>query len=129
MMLLEDTHWPLVVVGECCGSVDCVALCRARARWQSLEPRLAVFVVPGDGVHALSSLDRTIRWLRTQPVESALCRLAAWVIPDDDVRGSVASLLDLHDDVAFGGSSATFRTVASALAWITNNANTAMLPA
>src|SRR6185369_6986307 len=125
MILLEDTHWPLVVVGECPRSVDCPGLCRARARWQSLEPRFAVFVVPGTGLQALSSLDTIVCWLRRQPVEAALCRTVAWVIPDNDVRSGVASLLDAHDHVAFNGASATFRTVAAALAWITDTANSA----
>jgi hypothetical protein len=129
MIVLEDTHWPLVVVGECCQSVDCATLARARARWRSLEPRLAVFVVPGAGLQALSSLDRIVGWLRRQPVEAALCRIVAWVIPDNDVRTSVVSLLDAHDHVAFSGASATFRTVDAALAWITDRANTATMPA
>jgi hypothetical protein len=122
MILLEDTHWPLVVVGECPASMDRAALGRARARWRSLEPRLAVFVVPGSGLQALSSLDTLVRWLRRQPVEAALCRIVAWVIPDNDVRASVASLLDTHGHVAFGGSSATFPTVRAALNWITDTA-------
>jgi hypothetical protein len=36
MILIEDTHWPLVVVGVCCGPrLEEACLDRARLRWRS----------------------------------------------------------------------------------------------
>lgn len=119
MILIEDTHWPLVVVGVCCGPrLDEACLDRARRRWRSREPRLAVFVVPGTGQCALCAHASLLRWLRRQALPAALCRTAAWVVPDEAVRASVALMLDLDDHLMFGGPTATFATVTDAFHWM-----------
>jgi hypothetical protein len=119
MILIEDTHWPLVVIGVCCGPrLDEAILDRARARWRSPEPRRALFVVPGFGQCALTAHAALRRWLTRQPLPAALCRSAAWVIPDDAVRASVALMLDLDGYAPFGGPAATFDTVTAAFAWM-----------
>ena len=119
MILIEDTHWPLVVVGVCCGPrLDEASLDRARRRWRSAEPRRAMFVVPGTGQCALCAHAMLLRWLKRQPRLVSLCRNAAWVVPDDAVRASVALMLDVDPDLAFGGPSATFSTVTAAFRWM-----------
>jgi hypothetical protein len=119
MILIEDTHWPLVVVGVCCGPrLDEACLDRARLRWRSREPRRAMFVVPGAGQCALCAHASLARWLKRQSLPVALCRSAAWIVPDDAVRASVALMLDVDSDLAFGGPAATFATVTSAFRWM-----------
>lgn len=123
-ILIEDTHWPLVVVGVCCGpQLERSALRRARMRWRSPEPRAAVLVIPGTGERAITAHDRLLRWLRRQSAETAACRMVAWVVPDDGVRNTLAALLAAHGGRAFGGPSRTFRTVADAFHWVQNLAS------
>lgn len=117
-ILIEDTHWPLVVVGVCCGPrLDRQSLARAQARWRSREPRAAILVVPCRGQMALAAHDALLRWLRLQPVQTALCYSAAWVIPDDALRAGVTLMQRVSGHLAFGGHVATFRDVAHALRW------------
>jgi hypothetical protein len=119
MILIEDTHWPLVVVGVCCGPrLDEACLDRARLRWRSREPRRAMFVVPGSGQCALCAHGSLVRWLKRQSRAITKCRVAAWVIPDHAVRASVALMLDVDDDLVFGGPSAVFATVSAAFEWM-----------
>jgi hypothetical protein len=59
-----------------------------------------------------------VRWLRRHVSAMTPFVGAAWVIPDADVRGSVAALLDAHDSTAFGSPSAVFASVSEALAWL-----------
>jgi hypothetical protein len=119
MILIEDTHWPLVVVGVCCGPrLEEACLDRARLRWRSAEPRRAIFVVPGSGQCALCAHARLTRWLKRQSGPVALCRAAAWVVPDDAVRSSVALMLDVDSDLSIGGPAAAFSTVTAAFHWM-----------
>jgi hypothetical protein len=119
MILIEDTHWPLVVVGVCCGPrLEEACLDRGRLRWRSREPRRAMFVVPGSGQCALYAHARLTRWLTRQSLAVAFCRTAVWVVPDDAVRSSVALMLDLDSDLSFGGPVATFATVTAAFRWM-----------
>lgn len=118
MILIEDTHWPLVVIGVCCGPrLDTGHLRRARERWRSLDPRSAVLVVPCHGERALSAHDSLLRWLDVQPAQTALCQSAAWVVPDEALRSTIRRLQRSRRHVAFGGPSATFASVAEALRW------------
>jgi hypothetical protein len=119
MILIEDTHWPLVVVGVCCGPrLDEACLDRARMRWQSREFRRALFVVPGSGPCALCAYELLTRWLKRESMPAALCRSAAWVIPDESVRASVNLMLDVDGHLMFSGPAATFATVAAAFGWM-----------
>lgn len=119
MILIEDTHWPLVVVGVYEGApVDPWTQRAASARWHSPELRFATLVVPGVGPAAISAHQVLLRWLRRHVSSSTPFAGAAWVIPDADVRGSVAALIDAHGGTAFGSPSAAFGSVSEALNWL-----------
>ena len=119
MILIEDTHWPLVVVGVYEGEpVDRWSQRGASARWHSPEPRLAALDVPGIGAAAVHKHHVLLRWLRRHVSSATPFVGAAWVIPDAQVRSDVAALLDAHDGTAFGSPSAVFASVAEALIWL-----------
>ena len=77
-----------------------------------------MFVVPGSGQCALCAHATLTRWLERHSLPVALCRTAAWVVPDDAVRASVELMLDLDSGLAFGGPVATFATVTAAFHWM-----------
>ena len=69
------------------------------------EPRLAALVVPGSGPVAVGAHHALLRWLRRHVSDATPFVGAAWVIPDPDVRGSVAALIDNYHH-AVGGTKA-----------------------
>jgi hypothetical protein len=77
-----------------------------------------MFVIPGAGQCALCAHATLTRWLKRQVRPVALCRTAAWVVPDDAVRSSVALMLEMDGDFMFGGPTATLATVTAAFEWM-----------
>lgn len=121
MILIEASHWPLVVVGESrSATIEAGARQTALTRWRSRDLRLVALVVPGVGDAAFDAHNQLVGWLGEQVLTLArYCRGLAWVIPDEAVRQHVASLLDTHDHFAYGCPCAVFPTVSGALGWLT----------
>ncbi len=119
MILIEDTHWPLVVVGVHDGAfADALAQRVARLRWHLPQPRLVTIVVPGVGADAVQAHNLLVRWLKRHVSTATPLNGAAWVIPDAAVRAIVTTLIDVSGGRAFGAPSKVFRTVADALCWL-----------
>ncbi|MGE3277871.1 MAG: hypothetical protein AB7O67_22380 [Vicinamibacterales bacterium] len=120
MVIIEDSHWPLVVVGVADGPGTPIPdQAEALARFESDEPRLLTFVAGGMGAKALASLDELLRWVsaRRRGARGTAAALA-WVIPDRVARAAVDSLLTLEGHRMLGCPAATFTTPHSALLWL-----------
>jgi hypothetical protein len=123
VILIEASHWPLVVVGDALRQVGLRDQRLALERWHSRDLRLVTLVVPGSGTDAFESHDRLVRWLGEQMLTVAsYCCGMAWVIPDAAVRGYVSSILASHDHFAFGCPSAVFSNIGDAFNWLTRTA-------
>jgi hypothetical protein len=119
VILIDDTLWPLVVVGVCRGAaVDPLTQRAARVRWRSPDPRLVTLVVPGVGIQAVDSHSRLVRWLKRHVSWSTPVSGSAWVIPDAAVRTTVNTLLNVYGGCAFGAPSSAFGTASEAIRWL-----------
>ncbi|MGE0041116.1 MAG: hypothetical protein AB7H88_05925 [Vicinamibacterales bacterium] len=120
MVIIEDSHWPLVVVGVADGPGTPIPnQAQALARFESDEPRLLTLVAGGIGAKALASLDELLRWVaaRRRGGRGSAAALA-WVIPDAMARAAVDSLLALEGHRMLGCPAATFTNPHSALHWL-----------
>jgi hypothetical protein len=119
MILVERTHWPLVVVGSVpdgepagAASLDDASLMAADRLW-------VVLVVAAIGARARMAQEALLEWLCEHrsilPPRVVRC---AWVIEDDTLRSSAASWQALLGP-AFDVDAAMFGAVRPALRWLT----------
>lgn len=119
MILVETTHWPLVVVGaipdstgEPMTSVDEDRL------WSSGDVRLAV-VIRGDYACAWVAQDEVFKWLARHRDRLWRCVFrVAWICEDELMRRSAERWLSLVGDRLFRGEVTTFSSVRSAVSWL-----------
>ncbi|MGC4081006.1 MAG: hypothetical protein QM736_02575 [Vicinamibacterales bacterium] len=124
MIVVEHTHWPLVVVGTV-PALDGTrndAPTNTAHLWLSSDVRLAV-VIRGHRDGAQSAEAEVFAWLRAHRARLSRCvSRVAWIVEDDALRASVQLWLGLIGDCLFRADAMTFCTVRSAIAWLTCDA-------
>lgn len=120
MILIEQTHWPLVVVGtlpartEDSGGTPSSPECR----WDSEDLRLAV-VIRGDHACAWLAQAEVFAWLGAHRARLMRCvSHVAWIFEDEPMRRSAERWLGLIGDRLFRADTMTFRSARAAIAWL-----------
>lgn len=117
MVLIEDTFWPLVVVGVRGGSDT--SRVHPDCQWRPLRvgvPLLLALIVPGIGTRGHKALKELSEWLREHGavIHHRVARVA-WIIEDGSLRRYAASVLTAAQCSA---AVATFATPTSAIPWL-----------
>lgn len=121
MILVEATHWPLVVVGavlDAADPTDGSAWLEEDALWSGGDLRLAV-VIAGSQARAWKAQEEVFRWLTRHRERLSRCVFrVAWIFEDEPTRRSTERWLELVGDHLFRGEVTTFRSVQSAVSWL-----------
>ena len=120
MIRVNDTDWPMLLLSVGPDSLDVAASqLPAFSRLCLPEPRVIAAIVHGQGLRAVTSLDRLVAWIRQfELVLTTNARGIAWTIEDDTLRSTVGALLRVQDHFVFGCPSHTFPTPRLALQWL-----------
>jgi hypothetical protein len=121
MIVIEATHWPLVVVGAVppAAGRPLAATLDERGLWASADLRLAV-VFRGDHACTWMAQAEVFAWLGSYREQLWHCvSRAAWIFEDELMRRSAERWLTLVGDRLFRGEVMTFRTVRTAVSWLT----------
>lgn len=125
MILVETTHWPLVVVGaipDSLGAGEPVATADEDRLWSSGDVRLAV-VIRGDHACAWVAQEEVFKWLARHRERLWRCVYrVAWIFEDELMRRNAERWLSLVGDRLFRGEMTTFRSVRSAVSWLSADA-------
>lgn len=120
MILVETTHWPLVVVGaipDSSGGEQTARVDEDRL-WSTGDVRLAV-VIRGDHACAWVAQEEVFKWLGRHRDRLWRCVYrAAWVFEDELMRRNAERWLSLVGNRLFRGEVTTFRSVRSAVSWL-----------
>jgi hypothetical protein len=121
MIVIEQTHWPLVVVGalpEAEGDHD-VPPTNPEPLWGSEDLRLAV-VIRGEHATACVAQAEVFAWLSAHRMRLLRCvSRVAWIFEDEAMRRSAERWLTLVGDRVFRADTMTFRSAGAAIAWLT----------
>ena len=120
MILVDTTHWPLVVVGAVPGSIPAAEPSRMDddRLWSCGDVRLAV-VIRGDHQSASQAQEEVFRWLARHKERLWRCVYrVAWIFEDELMRRNSERWLSLVGDRMFRGESTTFKSVRSAISWL-----------
>jgi hypothetical protein len=120
MIVVESSHWPLVVVGavpDACAP-DRGAIVEEGSLWASGDLRLAV-VIAGEHARARAAQEEVFAWLawHRERLTRSVSRVA-WVFEDETMRQSAERWLTLFGHRLFHGEVTAFRSVRSAIAWL-----------
>jgi hypothetical protein len=125
MILVEGTYWPLVVVGaipDSPATAEPTMTIDEGRLWSGGELRLAV-VVAGDHSRAWVAQEEVFDWLGRHRDRLRRCvSRAAWIFEDELMRRNAERWLALVGDRLFRGEVTTFRSVRSAVAWLSADA-------
>jgi hypothetical protein len=120
MILVETTHWPLVMVGAVPGSpngAEPLDIDEHRL-WFCGDVRLAV-IIRGDQRSAWAAQEEVFAWLMRHRERLWRCVYrAAWIFEDELMRRNAEQWLSLVGDRIFRGEITTFRSVRSAISWL-----------
>lgn len=121
MILIERTHWPLVVVGAVPNTPGHAPSSRASeddALWASEDLRLAV-VIRGDHARAWLAQVEVFAWLSDHRARLWRCASrVAWIFEDEPMRQSAERWLALVGDRLFRADTMTFCSARAAIAWL-----------
>lgn len=120
MILVEATHWPLVVVGAIPDSAESepITVVDEDRLWSSGDVRLAV-VIRGDHGRAWMAQEEVFRWLGRRRDRLWRCVFrVAWIFEDELMRRNAERWLSLFGDRLFRGEVTTFGSVRSAVSWL-----------
>lgn len=120
MILVETTHWPLVVVGAIPDSSagEQTTTVDEDRLWSTGDVRLAV-VIRGDHACAWVAQEEVFKWLGRHRERLWRCVYrAAWMFEDELMRRNAERWLSLFGDRLFRGEVTTFRSVRSAVSWL-----------
>jgi len=121
MILIETTHWPLVVVGAIPDTTrtddERCAVDEGRL-WSGRDLRLAV-IVRGEHAQAWAAQEEIFTWLcrHRDKLWNCVARVA-WIYEDELMRRNAERWLTLVGDRLFRGDITTFRSVRSAVSWL-----------
>lgn len=120
MILVEMTHWPLVVVGAVpdTRAEEPIRAVDEDRLWSSGDVRLAV-VIRGDHSHAWMGQQEVFKWLDRHRDRLWRCVFrVAWICEDEPMRRSAERWLSLVGDRLFRGDVTAFSSVRSAVSWL-----------
>jgi hypothetical protein len=121
MILVEATHWPLVIVGALPDWPDSekrVEVVDEERLWSGGDVRLAV-VIRGDHACAWIAQEEVFRWLSRYRERLWQCVFrVAWIFEDELMRRNAERWLSLVGDRLFRGEITTFCSVRSAVSWL-----------
>lgn len=124
MILVEATHWPLVVVGALPDSEDAQPprmTTEEGCVWRGGDLRLAV-VIAGDHSRAWIAQQEVFTWLRRNRGRIWRCvSRVAWIFEDELMRRNAERWLALVGDQLFRGDVTTFRSVRLAVSWLSTD--------
>lgn len=126
MILVEGTYWPLVVVGaipDSPATAEPTMTIDEGHLWSGGDLRLAV-VIAGDHSRAWVAQEEVFDWLGRHRDRLLRCvSRVAWILEDELMRRNAERWLALVGDRLFRGEVTTFRSVRSALAWLSADAS------
>ncbi len=120
MILIEQTHWPLIVVGTIpeSSTEPVPAPADPEHLWDSENLRLAV-VIRGDHAGACLAQAEVFAWLAAHRARLWRCvTRVAWIFEDEPMRRSAERWLALVGDRLFRADTMTFRSARAAIAWL-----------
>jgi hypothetical protein len=120
MIVVEHTHWPVVVVGSVPDAGESTGGSTLDDEgWASADQLWMVLIVGGLGTRARASQDALVDWLcRHRSVLKRRAVRFVWVIEDDTLRACADAWQSLVGNTLFGVDVATFPAVRPALRWL-----------
>jgi len=120
VIVVDDSTWPLVVVRvRFAPSGEPSELNGVKRLLWATEPCALAVVVPGSGEQALILQEAAMQWFRRYELAiTGHCRAIAWVVENDLLRTTIAALLRLQGNHAFGCPSRTVSTLSPAMEWL-----------
>jgi hypothetical protein len=120
MIVVERTHWPLVVVGSVPDSERADDVVLDEATLVASDRLWVVLIVAGLGGCAREAQAALVEWVcEHRAVLTARVVRCAWVIEDDTLRSCAEAWQSLLGPTLFGADAATFPAFRPALRWLT----------
>jgi hypothetical protein len=120
MIVVEQTHWPLVVVGSVPDTEPADDPALDEVTFSTADRLWVVLIVAGLGGRAREAQAAVVEWVcEHRALLNARVVRCAWVIEDDTLRSCAEAWQSLLGRRLFGADAATFPAFRPALQWLT----------